>query len=305
VTIEVPPQLARYHDRFYGDAGKQWIANLPDLAASYMQRWALSVDGPVMHGMVGLVVPVRHDDGRPAALKLQPLDPEHLGEGTALRVWAGQGAALLLNESEEAGSSILLLERLAGDRSLIDEPDIDRAVQIIAELLSRLHAHTAPPEIRSLNYVVDGMLDYAPEAATKLEPDEGRLLRSWAARVGELAGTAGDRLLHWDLHYENVLAGRREPWLAIDPKPLAGDPGFDLMPALHNRWEEVVATGDVAKAVQRRFDIMTEMLGLDRQRAAGYTIARALQNSLWSVEDGEKHLDPIQVAIAGAVSGKG
>jgi streptomycin 6-kinase len=67
----------------------------------------------------------------------------------------------------------------------------------------------------------------------------------------------------------------------------------------------VVATGDVAKAVQRRFDIMTEMLGLDRQRAAGYTIARALQNSLWSVEDGEKHLDPIQVAIAGAVSGKG
>ena len=161
-----------------------------------------------MHGMVGLVVPVRRDDGTPAALKLQPLDPEHLGEGTALRVWAGQGAVLLLNESEEAGSSILLLERLAGDRTLIAEPDIDRAVQIIAELLARLHTHTAPPEIRPLNYVVDRMLDYAPQAATELEPEEGRLLRSWAGRVGELAATAGDRLLHWDLHYENVLAGR-------------------------------------------------------------------------------------------------
>jgi streptomycin 6-kinase len=305
VRIEVPPQLASYHDRFYGDRGKQWIADLPALAESYLQRWGLGVDGPVMHGMVGLVVPVRHDDGTPAALKLQPIDPEHLGEGTALRTWAGQGAALLLNESEEAGSSILLLERLAGDRSLIDEPDIDRAVQIIAELLSRLHAHTAPPEIRSLNYVVDGMLDYAPEAATKLEPDEGRLLRSWASRVGELAATAGDRLLHWDLHYENVLAGKREPWLAIDPKPLSGDPGFDLMPALHNRWEEVAATGDVARAVLRRFDIMTEVLGLERQRAAGYTVARALQNSLWSVEDGEKNLDPIQIAITEAVTGKG
>ena len=52
-----------------------------------------------MHGMVGLVVPVRRDDGTPAALKLQPLDPEHLGEGTALRTWAGQGSVLLLDES--------------------------------------------------------------------------------------------------------------------------------------------------------------------------------------------------------------
>ena len=156
---------------------------------------------------------------------------------------------------------------------LIAEPDIDRAVQIIAELLARLHTHTAPPEIRPLNYVVDRMLDHAPEAATKLEPEEGRLLRSWASRVGELAGTAGDRLLHWDLHYENVLAGEREPWLAIDPKPLAGDPGFDLLPALHNRWEEVVATGDVAGAVLRRFDIMTEVLGLE-QAAGGRLLHR-------------------------------
>jgi streptomycin 6-kinase len=155
-----------------------------------------------------------------------------------------------------------------------------------------------------LNYVVERMLDYAPEAATKLEPEEGQLLLSWAGRVGELAGSAGDRLLHWDLHYENVLAGEREPWLAIDPKPLAGDTAFDLIPALHNRWDEVVATGDVAGAVLRRFDLMTEVLDLDRQRAAGYTIARVLQNSLWSVEDGEKNLDQVQVAIAQALTAR-
>ena len=177
------------------------------LAAAYLQRWGLTVDGSVMHGMVGLVVPVRRDDGTPAALKLQPLDPEHLGEGTALRTWAGQGSVLLLNESEEEGSSILLLERLAGDKALIAEPDIDRAVQIIAELLARLHTHTAPPEIRPLNYVVDAMLDYAARGRHQAGAREGGLLRSWASRVGELAGTAGDRLLHWDLHYENVLAG--------------------------------------------------------------------------------------------------
>jgi streptomycin 6-kinase len=304
VSIEVPPKLAGYHQKFYGEKGKEWIANVPSLAATYLDRWALAIDGAVMHGVVGLVVPVIRDDGTPAALKLQPLDPDHLGEGTALRTWAGQGAVLLLNESEEAGSSILLLERLAGDRMLTAEPDIDRAVQIIAELLARLHTHTAPPEIQPLNDVVDRMLDRAPGAAAKLDSAQGRLLRSWASRVGELAGSAEDRLLHWDLHYENVLAGQREPWLAIDPKPLAGHPGFDLLPALHNRWEEVVATGDVAKAVLRRFDIMTEVLGLDRQRAVGYTIARVLQNSLWTVQDGEENLEQVQLAIAQALTGE-
>src|SRR6185436_5120887 len=118
----------------------------------------LTLDGEAMHGMVGLVLPVRGEDGTPAALKLQPIDPEHLGEATALRTWAGQGTVLLLDEAEEEGSSIILLERLQGDRMLLGEPEIDHAVRIIAELLSRLHAHTAPPQIRPLNEVIDRML---------------------------------------------------------------------------------------------------------------------------------------------------
>ncbi len=303
MTIEVPAKLAEYHHRFFGPA---WIAGLPGLAEAYLERWQLTVDGPSMHGMCGLVIPVSRADGGKAALKLQPFDPAHPGEGTALRAWAGRGAAVLLDEAEQEGSTVLLLERLSGDRSLLSEPDLDHAVQIIARLLARLHAVTAPPSIPLLSNVIDAMLDSAPGAAAKLDTDQGKLLRSWASRVGELTAGATDsaenRLLHWDLHYENVLAGVREPWLAIDPKPLSGDPGFDLLPALHNRWEEAVATGDAARAVLRRFDIMTEVLGLDRDRAVGYSIARVLQNSLWDVQDGEPGLHPVQVAIAQALT---
>lgn len=103
------------------------------------------------------------------------------------------------------------------------------------------------------------------------------------------------------LHYDNVLAAEREPWLAIDPKPLAGDPGFDPLPALDDRWDEVVASGDATRAVLRRFDLLTEALGLDRKRATGWTLGRVLQNALWDVEDGETALDPVQVAIATAL----
>nr|WP_313886275.1 aminoglycoside phosphotransferase family protein [Amycolatopsis viridis] len=133
------------------------------------------------------------------------------------------------------------------------------------------------------------------------DPAEQRLVRTCASAVAELVGEPGDRLLHWDLHYDNVLAGTREPWLAIDPEPLAGDPGFDLLPTLDSRWDEVTATGDVARAVLRRFDLLTEVLGLDRNRATGWTLGRVLQNALWDVEGGKAALEPVQVAIATAL----
>jgi streptomycin 6-kinase len=119
--------------------------------------------------------------------------------------------------------------------------------------------------------------------------------------VAEVLPDTGNRLLHWDLHYENVLVGEREEWIAIDPKPLAGDPGFDLLPALHNRWQELAATGDPQRAVLRRFDLLVEILGLDVRRAAAWSYGRILQNCLWDIEDGRLPLSPVQLTIAAAL----
>ncbi|MEU7895508.1 aminoglycoside phosphotransferase family protein [Nonomuraea sp. NPDC049152] len=113
----------------------------------------------------------------------------------------------------------------------------------------------------------------------------------------ELVGEPGDRLLHWDLHFSNVLAAAREPWLAIDPKPLVGDPGFELMPALRNRWPST----DVRGTALRRFDLMVEGLGLDRERAIGWTLGRLLQNGLWSLKDGEARINQDEIAIVEAL----
>ncbi|MGV9271006.1 aminoglycoside phosphotransferase family protein [Kitasatospora sp. NPDC003701] len=302
--IRVPESLAASLVDCLGEAGRGWVARLPSLAAGLMERWRLRLAGPPAHGVLGLVLPVLRADGTPGALKLQPVDEETVGEPVALRAWDGRGAVRLLAHDPATGS--MLLERLDPNRSLHAVPDDLAALRVLAGLLARLTEHQAPPGLRHLADLADAMLAQVPAALAALaDPGDRRLVADCAAALREVRPEPGDRLLHWDLHYGNVLAPEgsdgRAPWLAIDPKPLAGDPGFELLPALHNRWADLAATGDVRRALHRRFDLMTDVLGLDRARATSWTLARVLQNALWGVEDGGTTLAPTQRAVAEAL----
>ncbi|WP_016825675.1 MULTISPECIES: aminoglycoside phosphotransferase family protein [Streptomyces] len=276
-VIDIPEELAVFQEKFNKEAGRAFIAALPDLAASFLDRWDLRVTGTPLHGMSALVLPVDRADGTPAMLKLQLRDQETDGEPVALRLWDGDGAVRLLDHDEPTG--VMLLERLDASRMLAHRPDVHETVLVIARLLAHLHATPAPAGMRRLGDMAHAMLERTPRALDRIpDPAARRVVADCAAAVREVADEPGDRLLHWDLHDENVLASDRAPWLAIDPKPLAGDPGFDLWPALDNRFD--------ADDIGWRFDAMTDVLGLDRERARAWTYGRVLQNCLWEIEDG-------------------
>ena len=93
------------------------------------------------------------------------------------------------------------------------------------------------------------------------------------------------RLLHGDLHYFNVLAGRREPWLAIAPKPISAAPSYEVAPLLWNRWPEAVATGNVREAVRARMFQVADTAGFDRDRVRDWIIVRQMVNVLWALQD--------------------
>ncbi|MFI1227041.1 MULTISPECIES: aminoglycoside phosphotransferase family protein [unclassified Streptomyces] len=302
-VIDIPDELIATQSHFNGAAGRAFVAGLPDLAANCLERWGLRPDGPSMYGMCALVLPVvREADGRPAALKLQLVDEETVDEPVALRAWsaAGAGAVELLDHDPETGA--LLLERLDERRPLSGEAEVRGAVTVLGAVLARLVAVPAPAGLRTLGGVVERMLAAVPDAVGLLaDAADRRLLADCAAAVREVAGEPGDRLLHWDLHYDNVLAGRADAgragaWVAIDPKPLAGDPGFELFPALDNLFD--------AGEVLWRFDALTEALGLDRERARAWTLGRVLQNGLWAAEDGELRLSPDHAEIARRLLGR-
>ncbi|MGN6574500.1 MAG: aminoglycoside resistance protein, partial [Nocardioides sp.] len=52
-----------------------------------------------------------------------------------------------------------------------------------------------------------------------------------------------------------------------------------------NRWEEMVAAGEVRDAVRRRFHTVVDAAGLDEDRARDWVVVRMLHNAMWTVRD--------------------
>jgi streptomycin 6-kinase len=289
--VVIPDGLVASQYEFGGAAGARFVSELPTLVDTFVDRWQLTVSGPAMHGMVALVVPVKRPDGFPAVVKFQLRDEETVGEAIALRMWDGDGAVKLLGYDESTGT--MLLERLDSSMSAAIESGaitVRDGIVIIAELLARLTSVHAPTGMRRLEDIAGQMLDDLPYALSCVDGDEDRrLLAVCGDAVTDVVHEAGDQLLHWDLHFDNVLTSHRQPWLAIDPKPLAGDPGFDLLPAIDNLFD--------ADEVLWRFDAMTEIIGLDRERAKVWTLGRVLQNALWDIED-HRPLAPDHLGVA-------
>ena len=276
--LRVPPLFADRAPRVLGPEAAAWVAALPDLAAGYARKWGLTFEGAAMHGYVGVVQPARLSDGTPVVLKLGWRDEESAGEPLALSTWAGRGAVLLLESAPDDG--VLLLERLDATRTLDDLP-LREAVPLLGELAQRLAVPAPAGLARSVRAEAETLAEELPRRWAALgEPFDPRLVDDAVAVCRELGPSAGELLVNEDLHFQNVLAGTREPWLVIDPKPLSADLEWGVIPLFWNRFTE--------STLDERFAMIVASQELDAEKARAWTLVRAVQNWLWMVEDLEE-----------------
>ena len=274
-VLDIPAGFTEDFVRRGEDAQLAWLATLPAQGAEAMRRWSLTPDGASWYGFCSVVQPVRRADGSQAVLKIGWPHPEAEHEALALRLWDGDGAVQLL----DADGWSLLLERLDAGTDLRGLP-LDAALEVVAGLTRRLD-RPAPGEMRHLRGIAERWTTELPTENAVLRETGGgvdaELIDRAVAYCRELGPAARSRLVNEDLHFENVLAGDREPWLVIDPKPLAGDPEFGVIPLLWNRADE----GDLAE----RVDVVAEATGMDRAKARKWTFVRAVECSLTADED--------------------
>lgn len=278
--VTVPTGLAR--QAALGPDWARWLDRLPRLAGDLLDEWQLRPDGAAGHGYCSLVLPVRDGDGAPAALKLTfDGDEESAHEALVLQHWHGAGAVRLLRADPRCRA--LLLERAGpGDLTAVGART---AAEVVAALYPRLH-RPALPQLPRLATCVDRWLGTLARVG-RHGPVPRRLVEQALSLGADLVADRGpgDRVVHGDLHDGNVLSGRREPWLVIDPKPMAGDPHYEPAPLLWNRWDDLVATGDVRSGLRRLLDAVVTGAGLDEDRARDWVVVRSLVNAGWAVAD--------------------
>jgi streptomycin 6-kinase len=283
IPFEIPRGLQAFADR--DESWGAWLDALPRLVRDVAAEWQLSYDGAPTHGQCALVTPVRTPAGAPAVVKFAWPHDEEEHEHLGLQALQGNGAVRLLRADPRR--HVMLLERLHAGESLNDLWDLE-ACEIIAGLYRRIHI-AAPPQLRTLTEYV-ARWTASLEALPNDAPIPRRLVEQTISLGKDFVSdpTSTGAMIHGDLHYENVLAGDREPWLVIDPKPMSGDPHYEVAPLLWNRWDEVVASGNVRDAVRRRFHTTIDAAGLDEDRAREWVVVREIHNALWTIQDADR-----------------
>ena len=119
----------------------------------------------------------------------------------------------------------------------------------------------ALPQLRTLtSYVARWAADL--DALPRDAPVPRRMREQCVSLARDLVADPASvgMIIHGDLHYQNVLAADREPWLVIDPKPMSGDPHYEPAPMLWNRLDEH-RDGDVRDGLRRRFHALVDAGG--------------------------------------------
>ena len=279
-----PEAFTRNVLRAWGEDGRRWLVRLPGLIDEVARDWELSV-GPPYPLSFNYVAPARRADGSPCVLKIGVASAGDLAaEVAALEFFGGHGAVEVLARDRDRGA--LLLERAEPGvmlRTLVRDRDAE-ATAVLIGLMRRLH-RPAPDGV-ALGELSAQVSSF--DAHLLRYPGDDPFPRHLAERARELwvdlCASAPQRVvLHGNLHHDNVLAATREPWLAIDPHGVIGDPGHELGAALYNPFDG----GDpVLELLPARVEQFADGLGQPVDRVVAWGFAQAVLSEVWDAEGG-------------------
>jgi streptomycin 6-kinase len=240
----------------------------------WLAAWDLKIDGEAFVTAWGSrLAPVLRGE-TPAMLKIAS-GPEERDGGAVMEWWGGEGAARVLARDDDA----LLMERATGDRSLarmVEAGADDEATRVLCGVAAGLHSvrATSPPKVVKPLSVWFRALEPAAAAQGGILVESARVARSL------LEDPRDEAILHGDLHHENVLDFGPRGWLAIDPKGLIGERGFDFANLFCNPWP----AADDPGRFRRRLGLVTRATGLDANRLQRWILAYAGLSAAWTLE---------------------
>ena len=314
------PEFIQTIKNTFGEDGKRWLESLPGLLDEASRRWGLMDIQPVSNLSYNFVAlaQLRPESGvsrrwlqsQPAPtsgpgealqaesmiLKLGVPNRELTSEIAALRFYNGHGACRLLEADPEKG--MLLLEHLQPGQMLSTLEDDEQATRIAGEVMSQLWRPV--PENNDSFIKLKDWFDGFKRLRRRYNGGTGplpeKLVETAEALSSDLLSENKDvTLLHGDFHHYNVLESERG-WLAIDPKGVIGSKGYEVGPLLTNPIDRFLNEINPKVQTEKRIAILSEMLGMERERIRSWAICHAVLSAWWSLEDGEDWMYAIRCA---------
>ncbi len=285
MVLNLPPDFVQNIRRSFPLDGESWLNNLPDLLAEVAQRWELKLGKPFLLSY-NYVCAAKRSDGTHAVLKVGVPNRELKSEINTLGIYNGQGACRILEADADKG--MLLLERLHPGTMLATLNDDDRATEIAADVMKKIHRPAPQHEgFLSLRGWFDELKKLRPGFGGKTGPFPEKSFETAEELICDLfAENRPQVLLHGDFHHFNILSSERG-WLVIDPKGVDGPAEYEVGPLLINPYNVIPEEQEAIRRTQRRIAILSERTGFDRQRLRAWAICHSVLSSFWDMaEDG-------------------
>ena len=267
------PELVRQRAESHGEAGRRWLAGLPEVVSTLADRWELALGSAFEGGTAAYVVAAVRADGGECVLKVPMLidDTDRVAFGRSVLVHQlaeGRGCAELVDHDDDTPA--MLVERLGPNLHDLGL-GTDEVLDAIADTL------------RELWRPIDPGVEL-PTGAEKAEWLAGFITTTWEALGRPVERVAIDRaidlcerraaafdpgrsvLVHGDAHGWNTLAARDGAtaggYKFVDPEGIVSSPEHDLAAPMREYNVELLA-GDTAHLVRARAEHLAARCDVD------------------------------------------
>jgi streptomycin 6-kinase len=280
----LPKKFTRNTLDLCGEKGEQWLIGLPQIIREIEKNWSLKTGNCFSNLSYNYVAPCVCNDGGKAVLKIAlPLDnPEIYNEARFLQIADGSGAARLLKSDENRRA--ILLERLTPGANLkeVCRENKARAVEIAIPIMRELLRE--PPR----NFVFLKLDDWVNDFFEKAPGTNFPLEYQNKSRgfYEELSGAEKRKfLIHGDFHHENILSATREPFLAIDPKGIVGDIGYEIAVFLNNHLWWLASSANFRMGLENAVRRFSESFEIEEKDLKKWAYAQIVLSAWWTFEE--------------------
>jgi len=279
--IELPEKLIQTLLNVYQEKAKLWLAGLAELIDFCEAKWSFQLLKTTYPLSFNYVAPVIYNNGSGAVLKLGVPNKEFSTEIAALQLFNGNGMVRLIDSDADKG--ILLLEHIMPGETLKSIHNDQQATLIAADVMRKIRI---PAPLNSTFATTSQWATGLAKLRARYQGGTGPIPERFVTKAEETyaklhSTTRNLQLLHGDLHHDNIISAEREPWLAIDPKGVIGEPEYEVISFLMNNLPDL----NPIEITRARVDIFVEELGLNKQRVLAWAFSHAVLAASWNIDD--------------------